>query len=145
VNYKSMAGFSLLELMVVIAIVGILAVVAIPSYSNYIIRSDLSDMTSGLTAMSARMELYFQDNRTFDDVGDDFDSPCVEVATERYTIECDLDEDGNGYDLTATGNGSISAFTFTLDQTGARTTTRAKDGWGGRLPVACWLTNPGGC
>ncbi len=137
---KTGRGFSLLELMVAVAIAGILASVAIPSYTSYVIRSHLVDMTDGIAAMSANMEIYFQDNRTYEDSGN-FTSPCRALATTNYSIACT--SNATTYTLTATGLESISDFTFTLDQSGNRGTTSVKTGWG-TVPATCWHVEPGG-
>src|SRR5258708_25584757 len=59
------SGFTLIELMVTVAIVAILAGIAIPSYTSYITRSKLLEATSNLLGMRTKLELYFQDNRTY--------------------------------------------------------------------------------
>ena len=63
------AGFTLIEVMIVVAIVAILAMVATPSYRNYILRGALVDGTTLLSTASGNMERYFQDNRTYEAVG----------------------------------------------------------------------------
>jgi type IV pilus assembly protein PilE len=58
-------GFTLLELMIVVAIVAILAAIALPSYQDYITRSKFAEATSTLADLRVKMEQYFMDNRRY--------------------------------------------------------------------------------
>lgn len=58
-------GFTLIELMIVIAIIGILAAIAIPAYQNYVIRAQVSEGPSLAQAAKTAVATYFAQNGTF--------------------------------------------------------------------------------
>ena len=59
---KSMKGFTLIELMIVVAIIGILASVAVPAYTKYIDRANFSEVVGAVSAVKTGMDLCVQQN-----------------------------------------------------------------------------------
>lgn len=67
VLHEDKNGFTLIELMVVIAIIAILAAIAIPQYSQYVINSKTTHAKSNLQTLNTEEQQYYQDCRTYAD------------------------------------------------------------------------------
>ncbi len=135
----SEAGFSLVELMVVVAIAAIIAAFALPAYRDHMLRSYIPEASSGLQLTALRLEQYYQDHRSYRN-GD----VCGVTLpnSERFNFSCASPEDGQSFLLSATGMSAMKGFTFTIDQQGQTRTTALPDGWG-VAPLDCWVSKPG--
>ena len=149
-RHATVRGFTLIEVMIVVAIIAILAAVALPSYRDYILRGKLIDATNLLAAGRANMERYFQDNRTYATVtAGTIDPPCaaaIPVAQRTlgsFVLSCAAPA-ATTYTLTAQGSGQTSNFSYTVDQTGAQSTTITSGGpWPAVSAAACWVVKKG--
>ena len=137
VKALSQQGFTLVELMIVVAVIGILAKVAIPAYTNHVKSGKAAEATSTLADLRVKMEQYYQDNRTY--VGGPYSNgPCTNAMTIKYfTYDCSVTPTLTAYTFRATGISAqgMSNFSFTVDQDNAKTST-----FDGTTGSTCWLT-----
>jgi type IV pilus assembly protein PilE len=139
---RSQRGFTLIEIMIVVAIIGVLAAVALPAYGDYVKRGKIANATSVLSTMRVQMEQYFQDNRTYANActagtvaptpasNQDFSFACSNLGALTYTV-------------TATGiSGAMSGFVYTMDQNNTRATT-STGSWN-KSSTTCWVQKSDG-
>jgi type IV pilus assembly protein PilA len=85
---RSRKGFTLIELMVVVAIIGILAAIAIPMYRTQQIKSKMTEGTRAVSTVSSAIGDYYQDESTWPSacatVGAIDNTLGVGVSTARY-------------------------------------------------------------
>ena len=84
---KSQQGFTLIELMIVVAIIGILAAVAIPQYSDYTEKTKLARVQSFLDPVKSAMAQYYSENGGVCPVVTDQTSATAMFGTSAPTVE----------------------------------------------------------
>ena len=135
-------GFTLIEVMIVVAIIGILAAIAVPQYAEHVTRSKVTEATSTLGTLRFKMEQFFQDNRTYDSVT----APCKVVPAPEakyFTYTCTLTATTYLIEANGVTSEKMGGFKYTIDQKNAKTSVMtAPSTWTGS--ATCWVTNKSG-
>jgi type IV pilus assembly protein PilE len=143
---KNYRGFTLIEILTVVAILGILARIAYPSYTQYLVRGRVMEGTSTLADVRVRLEQFYQDNRNYGtgacgtDAGGTARVPMA--ATKYFTYTCALGAGGQSYTITAasvpaTSGGAAGDWSYTITDRNVRATTKYK---GATSTAQCWQT-----
>ena len=79
---KHQQGFTLIELMIVVAIIGILAAIALPAYQDYTARAQATEPLSATAGIRADVGVYMAENGALPTAGDDADIDAALGALE---------------------------------------------------------------
>jgi len=115
---RKQQGFTLIELMIVIAILAILLAIALPAYQNYSIRAKNSECINiAASVKTAIAETAQSEGITLPDANLSLADAGVAADTSEY---CGAPGgDGSGFTIASTGTGGDGTFTFTPAQANA--------------------------
>lgn len=125
-------GFTLIEIIVVVAIIGILAAVVYPSYGDFVIRSNRAEAPQELVRLANLQEQLFVDTRAYsDDISELGVGADASFTTESGNYVISSAVVGASFTLTATAQGvqaskDADCATITITDTGAK------------APAVCW-------
>jgi type IV pilus assembly protein PilA len=115
---KAQAGFTLIELMIVVAIIGILAAVAIPAYQDYIKKAKFANVISATAAVKTALAECIQTNGSL--------ASCDTATKLNVTLVAAADANPNVASvvidattaiITATGTAAAGGYTYILTPT----------------------------
>jgi type IV pilus assembly protein PilE len=110
------AGFTLIELMIVVAIIAILAAIAYPSYTSYITKTHRVAAEGCLSQVASFMERYYTTNISY-------------KGATMPTLDCrSAQQTGAFYDYAFPASPSTSSYTVQATPTGAQLTRDTKCG-----------------
>lgn len=132
-RFGRVGGFTLIELMIVVAIIGILAAIAYPSYTQYIIRGNRAAAQAQMMDIASREQQIFLANRGYAAKGD------TAWTSTGYTLPAEVSSKYT-YGITADNTTTPPIFTITFTATGSQASdgNLTLDQAGNKTPAAKW-------
>jgi type IV pilus assembly protein PilE len=130
---RKFCGFTLIELMIVVAIVGVLAMIALPAFQDYVRKSRRADALTKMLDIQLTEEKYRANNSTYANTLALLGISSTNMNTTHYNFTISV-ASTNNYTITATPLGTqakdrqygTSCTSLTLDQNNTK------------LPAECW-------
>ena len=126
---STQTGFTLIEVLTVVAIISILSAIALPAYQNYLRRGDVIEAVNDLSNWRVQMEQYYQDNKSYaNPIGSTTACGVLQAAVNAspkyFGYQCVIGATDQFYTITATGNagGPVANFVYTINQSNLQVT-----------------------
>lgn len=131
---RNIRGFTLVEVMIVVAIISIIATIAYPSYVDHVIRSNRAEALIELTRVANLQEQFFVDNNRYtDDLNElGLGGVAYETQSANYSIASVIANNATQFTLTAT------ARKRQVKDTGCTAITLTHTGQKDPLQASCW-------
>ena len=128
---KAQKGFTLIELMIVVAIIGILAAVAIPAYQDYIARSQATEAATLLGGLKTPVSEYYLSNGAVPTI-----AQLGNIAGSGEYVQGIAFDGTDAYVATFKGAGSVSAELASETMTLTFVTSNSSFTWSCSMPTA---------
>ena len=123
-------GFTLVELMIVVAIISLLAAIGLPAYQNYAREAKRSDAHNSITTIANLQERFFTENNRYTALTTDLGFPAGAVTSNE------------GYWLMTIPTGTATGYTIRAAPTGNHTDLDClqieQNSLGAKSPTNCW-------
>ncbi|GAA5647009.1 MULTISPECIES: pilin [Vibrio] len=128
------SGFTLIELMIVVAIIGVLSAIAVPAYKSYVSKSEMASGLATIKSLITPAEIYYQQNSSLSGASLTNDLGISAGSSTLGTVSLLSSNDGLRFTFS---DSSINGATITF--------SRGTSGWGCQVSGAGNDIKPNGC